>query len=374
MFFAGLALTGSRMGTLFGLVFVGLVLTRNSLTPHSLRGRAHIALALAIGYAIGLLLTRYLLADANGVMPNAIERYGEGSFGQRFSMWSDAVRIIVAFPWLGVGVGEYAGAQYLFAQPHPSLLATQNPHNIVLHIAAEFGLPAAVAIVFIAGSWCWRRAAAWKQDEDTTAALACILFLLAHSLLEFPLWHLHFLVALALLVGLAEPVSTAPERYKVRAQLVLAPIGVATLCALAAMKFDYDAVASVWDRYLHERFDAVPHGPETITGVLGLKDMTYFKPQMERLYVELLPVQMQQGGEYLEVSERVLTRLGDVLLVQRHIQLLLQAGKIEEAYPHIARLKVFAGSDYPTVREQIEESIAQNGPILDPVRRQLAAP
>jgi hypothetical protein len=140
------------------------------------------------------------------------------------------------------------------------------------------------------------------------------------------------------------------------------------------MKADYNAVATTWDGYLHERFDGRSHGPETIAGVLGLMDLTYFKPQMDRLYVELLPVQAQQGDENLALSARVLTRLGDVLVIMRHIQLLLQAGKIEETYPHIARLKVFAGSTYPGVRERMEESIAQNGAVLDPVRRALAAP
>ena len=130
----------------------------------------------------------------------------------------------------------------------------------------------------------------------------------------------------------------------------------------------------MWDSYLSERFAARPHGPETIAGVLALKDMTYFKPQIDRLYVDLRPVSAMQGDEEIEVSERVLSRLADVELIERHIELLLQAGRIAEAYPHIERLKIFAGGDYPLVRARIEEAIASNGTVLDPVRRALAAP
>src|SRR5882672_6899507 len=100
----GLALTGSRMGSLFGLLLLGLALTRNALSPGPLRDRARLAIVLAVGYAIGLIMTRYLLVDATGTMATAVERYAEGSFGQRLSMWSDALRIAGEYPWLGVGV------------------------------------------------------------------------------------------------------------------------------------------------------------------------------------------------------------------------------------------------------------------------------
>jgi len=370
----GLALTGSRMGSLFGLLLLGLALTRNALSPGPLRDRARLAIVLAVGYAIGLIMTRYLLVDATGTMATAVERYAEGSFGQRLSMWSDALRIAGEYPWLGVGVGEYGGAQYLLARPDPDLLATNNPHNLILHIAAEVGVPVALAIVVIVGWWCWQRTSAWTRDSAGLTALVLILFLLAHSMLEYPLWHLHFLVAMALLVGVAEPAGSARAARHVRSRLIFAPIGVAALCAVFVMNDDYDAIAPVWQDYLQDQRGARPHGPEMIAVIVGLKDVTYFKPQMERLYVDLFPVAHQQGAENLEVSARVLTRLGDVEVIRRHIELLLQAGRIEETYPHIARLKVFAGPYYPIVREQIEQAIAQNGAALDPFRRQLAEP
>jgi hypothetical protein len=94
---------------------------------------------------------------------------------------------------------------------------------------------------------------------------------------------------------------------------------------------------------------------------------------LERLYVESLPVSAQQGDEGIALTSRVLTRLADVPVIVRHIQLLLQAGRLEESVPHIARLKVFA-ANYARERAEIEESIAQNGSILDPVRRVLAEP
>src|SRR5882672_5730245 len=190
-FFVGLALTGSRMGSLFGLLLLGIVLTRNALSPVSSRERVLASVVLVSGYMIGLVLIGYFLVDDAGAMSTAIGRYAEGSFGQRWSMWSDAWRIASAYPWLGAGVGEYGGAQYWFAQPDPSLLATNNPHNIILHLAAEFGLPAAAIIVTVVAWWCWRRAIDARHDPIVMTALVLVMFVLAHSMLEYPLWHLY---------------------------------------------------------------------------------------------------------------------------------------------------------------------------------------
>jgi O-antigen ligase len=374
--FCGLALTGSRMGSLFGLLVLALLFSRSAISPRTPGDRIQWSAVLVGGYGAGLFLTKLFLVDESGAMATAIERYGEGSLGQRISMWSDALRIIGAHPWLGVGVGEYGGAQYLAAQPHPQLLATNNPHNILLHLAAEFGVPAAVCVFLLVVRWCSLRARVWRTDPHVTTAFILILFVLLHSLLEYPLWHLYFLVAVGLLAGLAEPASPGSAGMRLRAAFVLAPIGVAMLCAAAVMKVDYAAIAAVYDRYLSEVYSghADAHEPETVAGVIGLISATYFEPQVERLYVELVPAQAQQGDESLRLVGRVLTRLADLRVAVRYIQLLLQAGRIDEALPHVARLKVFAGSSYPVLRAELEASIAGNGPILDPVRRALAEP
>jgi O-antigen ligase len=368
----GVALTGSRMGSLFVLLALALALTRNAISPETLRERVRVSIALIAGYGAGLVITRIFLADAGGVMATAIERYAEGSFGQRASMWSDALRIALAHPWLGVGVGEYGGAHYLFARLDPSLLATNNAHNIFLHLAAEFGLPVATIVLVVLGWWCWERALACRTNAELTAAFVLVLFVLAHSLLEYPLWHLYFLVATAFLAGVAEPDNVSAAQARIRAPVVFAPIGIVALCAVSVMKVDFDSVAPLWDDFLHEQVDGRPHAPETVAGIIATMGATYFRPQMERLYVELLPVQAQQGDDNLALSARVLKQRADVPVIVRHIQLLLQAGRTEETLPHIERLKVFA-ADYQRERAEIEESISHIGSELDPVRRVLAA-
>jgi hypothetical protein len=371
--FCGLALTGSRMGSLLGLLVVGFVLMPNAVSPPSRRDRVQIAIVLVGGYAIGLLAARLLLVDTSGVMINALERYGEGSFGQRVSMWSDALRIALAHPWLGVGAGEYGWAQYLFAEPHPAILPTNNPHNFVLHIAAEFGVPAAAFTLAAICWWCWQRMSAWNDDAEVATALMLILIVLAHSLLEYPLWNLYFLIVVAMLAGIAEPAGTGIART-LRARFILFPLGIIFLGGAAAMKADYERIVPIWDSYLSDVYNARQHAPETTRAVIGSINETYFKPQMERLYVELIPAAEQRGDENLALAARVLTRLADMRVMVRYIELLVQAGRIEETYQQIARLKIFAGSDYPILKTEIEESVAKDAVVPDAFRRALTEP
>jgi len=373
--FAGIALTGSRMGSLFAMLLVALALVPNELSADSARGRIKSAAFLLVGYGLGLALARMFLVDPSGTMATALERYGEGSFGQRVLMWSDALQIALSHPWLGVGVGEYGDAQYQLAQPGRDLVATNNPHNLFLHIGAEFGIPVGLLVLGVVGWWCWTHSRTNGSRADLRAIFLMIGFVLVHSLLEYPLWHLYFLVATGLLVALVEP-DTAPASaaLKIQSRFVFASIGVAALCATTVMKVDYDAIAGIWDEFLRERASGLGHTPELVASVMITRDSTYFRPQMERVYLELFPVQAQVGDENIELSARVLSRLADVNVIVRHIELLLQAARLDETAPHIARLKVFAGADYPRYREEIEQSVAENGAILDPVRRQLAEP
>lgn len=369
----GLALTGSRMGILFGLGVVAIALTRNALAPADRRDRRVFVVALAAGYAVGVLLVQVLLSDTRGAMPNAIARFGEGSFGQRIALWADAVRIALAHPWLGVGVGQYGGAQYLLPDPASAQLATNNPHNIVLHVAAEFGLPAALVFTGLVAAWCWRRAPSVLRDADTGAATLLVFLLLAHSQLEYPLWYLHFAAPAALLVALAEPLSPA-GKGSLRPAFVLAPVGVAMLAAAAMMKADYDDVAPIWMAYLKAVVAVKSQEPETVLSITGTMGATYFKPQMERLYVEALRPGEQRGDVPLELVRRVLTLIPDPGVIVRYIELLIQDGRAAEALPHVARLRTFAGDNYPRYRDELLDFIANDGPEADPLRRAIGQP
>jgi O-antigen ligase len=97
---------------------------------------------------LALYLTLDLLTTETGYLTQTAR-----SFGYRFTLWSEALNHIVEHPWLGIGPLHFA---------HHFNEIAAHPHNSLLQIAAEWGVPAAIffAALFLwgAGAWIKRRA------------------------------------------------------------------------------------------------------------------------------------------------------------------------------------------------------------------------
>jgi len=100
----------------------------------------------------------------------------------RQEYWHDAMSIIRAHPWLGVGVGAYANADQSL-QPPPGAFSTSDPHNVVLLQAAEGGwLFAASFVVLILGTGV--ALVRLRRIELAPVALAVVLANVVHGLLD----------------------------------------------------------------------------------------------------------------------------------------------------------------------------------------------
>jgi len=115
----------------------------------------------------------------------------ETFFTSRGWMWKDALRMIRANPWLGVGLGAYQTAFPRYTQGD-GLMVVDTPHNDYLQLLAEAGLVGgALAVWFIVSVF--RLVARGLRSRDplySGLALGCgagILALLVHSLVDFNL-------------------------------------------------------------------------------------------------------------------------------------------------------------------------------------------
>jgi hypothetical protein len=155
-----------------------------------------------------------------------------------------ALRIFLAAPIAGTGVGEFAGAAFNLGLG-PALTAIgevwTSPHNLLLHLLAETG---AVGGVLALGGLCaWAIALLRHVRTDATPALwwivAAVGVELIHSLIEYPLWSANFLGLTALLIGAST--GPAPCRPAVARAARLAGIAVCALLSvmLALMLRDY---------------------------------------------------------------------------------------------------------------------------------------
>ena len=154
------------------------------------------------------------------------QRLAEGDIsGSRFRIWADALQLIAAHPWAGVGWGNFNFAWSLAPFPGRHTAFFDHTHNLPLQLAVELGVPMALLICGLL-LWslgqAWRRALAAAPAESAAGRCAVMIVVLIglHSLLEYPLWYAYFLLptafawgfALGLPPAQAEPASDQTRR------------------------------------------------------------------------------------------------------------------------------------------------------------------
>ncbi|HEV3001021.1 MAG TPA: glycosyltransferase [Solirubrobacteraceae bacterium] len=167
-----LAFTFSRQAWL--AVLVGLVVLG--------RGRARAAVLVPLGALLALLafvnvpgrgttFGSYLLSSADA---------GTESTGVRIGLWEEAIGLVADRPLLGVGPGQYGSLN-----PFPETAPIYYAHNVVLDMAVEAGVLAALALVAV---FAVAIAGAWRRGADLAAALlvAYVVAGMVDDVLYFP--------------------------------------------------------------------------------------------------------------------------------------------------------------------------------------------
>lgn len=112
-------------------------------------------------------------------------------------------RAIAAAPLAGAGIGAYPGLAYKHADsidPADNPGPAEHAHNLLVDIAAELGVPAAMLLAVAALLWL-RRLPQRASSAEAGWSAAVVGMLASHSMIEYPLWHAHFLGPLAFIVG-----------------------------------------------------------------------------------------------------------------------------------------------------------------------------
>lgn len=185
MMAGALALSLSRAGwiaTAAGLaVFAALTMPWRRMTP-----AAWVLLSVVI--VAGALATVSLLdygpLRARGrTVADAISGKDTQPIQSRVLAWKISLAMIEDHPLLGAGIGTYTSAFPAHRLPEAQSAGTL-AHNDFLHVAAETGIPAAIAwALWIAAGWIIGLRAFWRTRSPLLAAsLAAIAAVMAHSL------------------------------------------------------------------------------------------------------------------------------------------------------------------------------------------------
>jgi len=101
--------------------------------------------------------------------------YEQSKYTSRIIIWSRVSELVRDYPWLGVGPGNYHHVmQEKYMKYFDPYVYADHAHNMFLHIAAESGIPAAVAFLLIWYHVLKRLVAACARDSIGVLALAVL--------------------------------------------------------------------------------------------------------------------------------------------------------------------------------------------------------
>jgi O-antigen ligase len=201
---AGVVLTASRTG-MVGAALLALW----GLVDRRLSRAARVQLWLVpLAYAAFYALYVVIAHQHDAAFAGEAQLQKSDPSSSRFAIWANTLSLIAAHPWVGVGFGEFNFAWSLNVFPNRPIAFFDHTHNLPLHLAVELGLPLAGVVIALLMFALWR---GWRGSLDGVpadiamrrAALAMVVMISLHSLLEYPLWYSYFLLPAAFAFGLA---------------------------------------------------------------------------------------------------------------------------------------------------------------------------
>ena len=245
MFLVGMALTFSRTAW----IHIGIV---GGLTGLLLWKQQRIRKVWAIATPLLLLcifeLCNWLVSYANTLwtlgLPASLANRMEHGASDRMPMWHHAWHMFVVNPWLGGGWGDYAWNQYVQTDMLGPVTMSLNAHNAVLDILAKVGILGLLAVVLpLAGLV--RVAIRSSLTSASVFLYAVVLVLAAHSMLEYPLQYIYFLLPFAFALGYADDRSL---RFP-SASMAWVLTGIIVVCCIALtgrMWIDYKPIERLY--------------------------------------------------------------------------------------------------------------------------------
>ncbi len=282
---AVVATAGSRAIWLYAAGFVLLSLAAARLRPSQECKRL---LRFSVAIFAGLLAAQWLMvnvfpAPAMPLETLAARVQADGlSSPIRLQFWNEAWQMFLSAPVLGVGFKQFAWQHYLLSVKGPGVLdpgIIDHAHNLVFHIAAEFGVLGLLVMVGGLGWWAWSlRRAQIDAAHWWFAALLGVLGL--HSMLEYPLWYAYFLGLAAVALGASE--RDAPAHHD-------GPGGRVILCVavlLGAFAFanvyrDYRVMQALQRTASSDSTTVSVHGDSRGRVLLDLRRASIFTPFIE---------------------------------------------------------------------------------------------
>jgi hypothetical protein len=252
--------------------------------------------------------------------------------GGRRVLWSNVLAMLAQHPWLGWGWGETDYAHFMTGYSSMRFCdMLDNAHDFPLHLALEFGVPFAAAVMALIGLWVLRRTP-WREDHPWRVMAWCLILVLGlHSLLEYPLWYGPFQMTLGFAIGLlwASPNAQAKQETQEGPMLVAALLFIG--CLYAA--WDFNRVGQIY-RQAISRDAAYRDNP-----LHHAKQSWLFKNQADFAELTTQNVTQDNAAELYPQAVRLMHYSPEARVVQRVIDSGKLLGHEDQAQALTARLE-----------------------------------
>jgi hypothetical protein len=358
-----LTLSGSRSSWLYLLLMTCLAWWSARRTA-AMRPLLRYSLLLVAGFGLMHLLVQmsFMAGADNGTttVQRLLAYNGSGDTGGsiRLYLWHEAWLMLMQFPILGVGFGQFAWHHFELL---PSLQASNisglynNAHNLVFQLAAEAGIAGLLALFVSFAIWFYglRRVLPSASHWWGYAALGVLGI---HSLLEYPLWYTYFLAVAAILLGAFDETHyrLAPQNVWRFSLVVILLLG---LLSLMQLRGDY--------RKLKETI-AIPISSENAKsrirdGLLAIQHGgALLSPYADELFLEFADVNADHIKQKLALGSTVARFRPSAMAVYRQAYFLAQDGQMD----HAKQLLEQAIWSYPD--ESSPQQLLQNLARKDP--------
>lgn len=193
-----LVLSQSRAGVLSASIMVAWIAWKNYRKTNCIRPWH--AFAWVISYFLLLKILPYL---QDALLMSVARDTSMTRDNGRIIMWQQTWAGIMEAPWFGYGWNQTPTAHAAGSIAYPGRLTFTNAHNVVLDILAWTGIPMGVLLTCACLYWFCSRMLAVK-NSTSVYAMAGLIPIATHSMLEYPFAYAYFLVAAGFFIGIVE--------------------------------------------------------------------------------------------------------------------------------------------------------------------------
>ncbi len=331
LFVVGNAASASRVGALGLLVFCLAPCFWPAVRTRQFAAIAAVAIVgyLLASFGLPLLLVHLQNARPETVFDRVVSDVGCGS---RRVLWSNVLDLIAMRPLWGWGWGELDYAHFMTLYDGARFCdILDNAHNLPLHIAVELGVPAAVVATLCVAALLAKGLRRTESQPHRLMAWLIVIFLLMHSLVEYPLWYGPFFVAMILAVGLL--LQRPGDALGQSAQKARATLVSVAACAIACTAFVWADYRLISQAYLPAtaRFETYRN-----TAISELSPVL-FKDQQRFAELTTTPLQASNARDVYRLALRVLHFSPEPIVVEKLIESLILLQQDAEASYYIKR-------------------------------------